>query len=332
MVFLDTGILVFGVFYISAIVLQAFSLVQFDTVYNIGRGLLGISILMYTVILGITVYYYRQKEEKPVFYANAVLLFCILVQIIMWFSGREIELNNIYIPIGFVIYIVMLWIVTLKKALPVTSGKQQTSYSEEEMRVQLVEQMKPDFLFASFHTLQKLIKDGSRESVKMIYYIFVYIRCTLKAIEKAGEVIPFEEELEHMIAYLQLQRMCNAGVNFSVECKVKDFHIPRCSIEPMVENAVEHGILSQGDTGNIVIRTYLRAEGYAVQVVDDGVGFDSRILKRKSPTALLNLLSMLEETCQAQTEVISKEGKGTVITVVLPALENEQLDEPEELE
>lgn len=330
--FLDTGILVFGVFYISAIVLQAFSLVQFDTVYSIGRGLLGISILIYTALLGITVYYYGQKEGKPVFYANAVLLFGILVQIIMWCSGREIKFNNIYIPIGFVIYMVMLWIFTLKKALPVTSGKQQVSYSEEEMRARFVEQMNPDFLFASFHTLQKLIKNGSGESVKMIYYIFVYIKCTLKAIGKAGEAVPFEEELEHIIAYLQLQRMSNAGVNFTVECKVKDFHIPRYSIEPMVENAVEHGILSQGGTGNVVVRTYLRAEGYAVQVVDDGAGFDSRILKRKSPIALLNLLSVLEETCQAQTEVISKEGKGTVITVVLPALENEQLDEPEELE
>lgn len=146
-------------------------------------------------------------------------------------------------------------------------------------------------------------------------------------------MIPFEEELEHIIAYLQLQRMCSADVNFTVECKVKDFRIPRYSIEPMVENAVEHGVLSQGNAGNIVVRTYLRAEGYAVQVVDDGSGFDLHILERKSPTALLNLFSLLEENCQAQTEVISKEGKGTVITIVLPpVLENEQLDEPEELE
>lgn len=333
LVFLDTGILVYGVFYISAIVLQAFSLVQFDTVYSIGKGLLGISIFLYTIMLGIIVYYYDHKAGRSIFYANAVIILCILAQIIMWASGREIQFNNIYIPIGFVIYNIMLWIFNLEKALPVTVGKQEVSYSEEEMRAGFVEQMNPDFLFASFHTLQKLIKNGAEESVKMIYYIFIYIRCTLKAIEKNGEMIPFEEELEHIIAYLQLQKMHNADVNFTVECKVKEFYIPRYSIEPMVENAVEHGILSQGNTGNIVIRTYLRAEGYAVQVVDDGVGFDRHMLKRKSPTALLNLFSLLENTCQAQTEIISKEGKGTVITIVLPIEpENEPLNEPEELE
>lgn len=332
MAFLDIGILVYGIFYISAIVFQMFSLIQFDTVYNIGKWLFGISVIVYTGILGITIYYYGHKEGKPVFYANAVLVLGIFAQIIMWVSGREVRWNNIYIPIGFVLYMIMLWGFTLKQALFVVPKKQEVSYNEEELRTQIVKQMHPDFLFASFHTLQNLIKNGSRESVKMIYYIFMYIKYTLKAIEKSGEIILFEEELEHIIAYLQLQKMCNANINFTVECKVKDFQIPRHSIEPMVENAVMHGISNQDDMGNIVIRTYLRAEGYAIQVVDDGVGFDSHILKRKSPTALLNLFDLLEETCQAQTEVISKEGKGTVITIVLPVLENEWMDESEELE
>lgn len=332
MAFLDIGILVYGIFYISAIVFQMFSLIQFDTVYNIGKWLFGISVIVYTGILGITIYYYGHKEGKPVFYANAVLVLGIFAQIIMWVSGREVRWNNIYIPIGFVLYMIMLWGFTLKQALFVVPKKQEVSYNEEELRTQIVKQMHPDFLFASFHTLQNLIKNGSRESVKMIYYIFMYIKYTLKAIEKSGEIILFEEELEHIIAYLQLQKMCNANINFTVECKVKDFQIPRHSIEPMVENAVMHGISNQDDMGNIVIRTYLRAEGYAIQVVDDGVGFDSHILKRKSSTALLNLFDLLEETCQAQTEVISKEGKGTVITIVLPVLENEWMVESEELE
>lgn len=332
MAFLDIGILVYGIFYISAIVFQMFSLIQFDTVYNIGKWLFGISVIVYTGILGITIYYYGHKEGKPVFYANAVLVLGIFAQIIMWVSGREVRWNNIYIPIGFVLYMIMLWGFTLKQALFVVPKKQEVSYNEEELRTQIVKQMHPDFLFASFHTLQNLIKNGSRESVKMIYYIFMYIKYTLKAIEKSGEIILFEEELEHIIAYLQLQKMCNANINFTVECKVKDFQIPRHSIEPMVENAVMHGISNQDDMGNIVIRTYLRAEGYAIQVVDDGVGFDNHILKRKSSTALLNLFDLLEETCQAQTEVISKEGKGTVITIVLPVLENEWMVESEELE
>ena len=332
MAFLDIGILVYGIFYISAIVFQMFSLIQFDTVYNIGKWLFGISVIVYTGILGITIYYYGHKEGKPVFYANAVLVLGIFAQIIMWVSGREVRWNNIYIPIGFVLYMIMLWGFTLKQALFVVPKKQEVSYNEEELRTQIVKQMHPDFLFASFHTLQNLIKNGSRESVKMIYFLFMYIKYSLKALEKSGEIILFEEELEHIIAYLQLQKMCNANINFTVECKVKDFQIPRHSIEPMVENAVMHGISNQDDMGNIVIRTYLRAEGYAIQVVDDGVGFDSHILKRKSSTALLNLFDLLEETCQAQTEVISKEGKGTVITIVLPVLENEWMDESEELE
>lgn len=91
----------------------------------------------------------------------------------------------------------------------------------------------------------------------------------------------------------------------------------------MVENAVKYGVANNGNRGNVVIRTYQREEGYAIQVVDDGAGFDRNKLTRKSPTALLNLFAMLEKTCQAKFEMISKEGKGTVITIILPVLEND---------
>lgn len=326
---LDTGILVFGVYYISAMVLQAFSLVQFDTIYAIGQGLFGISILLYTAALGVSIYDYGQKEGKPVLFANAILILCVVLQLIMQFSGREISFNDIYIPAGFGIYLLFIWGMGLKQALFVKPKKEMTGSNEEAIRMQVVEQLNPNLLFASFHTLQNLIKSGSEKSVRMIYYISVYIRNNLKALEQPGEIIPFENELEHIIAYLQLQKTRNVNLNFAMECKVKEFFVPRHSIEPMVENAVKYGVAGHGNKGNIAIRTYMRAEGYAIQVIDDGIGFDTKQLKRQSPTALLNLLDELKNKCQAQTEVISKEGKGTVITIILPMLENELMEDSE---
>ena len=206
---------------------------------------------------------------------------------------------------------------------PADTGKEE----EERLREQIVEQLNPNLIFASFHTLQKMIKNGSENSVKMIYYISVYFRDNLRALDKAGEVVSFEEELEHIIAYLQLQKTRNQSLNFAVECKEKDFKIPRHSIEPMVENAVKYGIAGKEHGGNVVVRSYRREDGYAIQVIDDGIGFDKTILTRKSETALLRLLDMLKSSCKAQTEIISKEGKGTVITIVLPMLENDLLEE-----
>lgn len=323
----DAGVLLYGVFFITAMVLPALSLVPFSGLYFAGKVLFGISVAAYTVVLAVAIYEYGRREGKPVFYANIFLIICAVTQLVMRLIGRELRFNDIFIPAGLVIYILFIWVLGLKQALYVKTQGEGIAYDEAAVREEIVDRLNPNLLFASFQSLQNLIKSGSTASVKMIYYISVYLRGNLQAVELSGEMIDFEEELEHIIAYLQLQKTRNGNLNFALECKVKEFKIPRHSLVPMVENAVKYGIAGNGDQGNIVIRTYLRAEGYAVQIIDDGTGFDTKRLKHGSPTALLNLSDLLKQKCNAMMEIISKEGKGTVITIVLPMLDNEPEEE-----
>lgn len=324
---MDGGILLYGVFYISVMVLQAFSLISFSNIYTMGRILFAVSVLLYTIILAVASYDYRQKDGKLIFAANGMLLLGIAASVVIPLIGKVTVWNNFCIPAGVGIYLLIVWITGLKKAVYIEQEEKDSNDREQELREQIVEQLNPNLLFASFRTLQSLIKSGSSKSVKMIYYISVYIRDNLKAISQAGEIIPFEEELEHIISYLQLQKTRNQNLEFVMECKVKEFRVPRHSIEPIVEKAVKHGIANHDNKGNVVIRSYQRAEGYAVQVIDDGIGFHKSQLKKDSPTALLSLLGVLEQECQAKTEIISKEGKGTVITIILPMLENDLIEE-----
>lgn len=324
----DTTILFVGVFYISAMVLQWFGLMHFDIIYNIAVVLYAIVMVLFTIIPAITIFRYQRREGLPVFVANVLLILCMLIQLILYMAGRQPEIENLYVNIGFLIYVLYIGIHGMRQATYVQAKTEEQTLDEQRIRTALVEEMNPNLLFVSFKTLQNLIKSGSAMSVKMIYYISVYFRDNLRAIENAGEMVSFDEELEHMIAYLQLQKTRNQNMDFSIECKVKDFNIPRHSLEPLVENAVRHGLAGNGNKGNIVIRTYTRADGYAVQIIDDGAGFDTRILKNKS-TSIAKSLDLLETICQARTEVVSKEGKGTVITIVLPMLDNELMEEIE---
>lgn len=329
---IDIGVVLYLVYFISVAVLHFFGLIQIDTAYTISEWLYVVVIITYTCAFGISVMDYHREESRPVLYANVVLVICIIMQVIMGVVGRDLAFNNIFLPIGFTIYELFLLVLGMKKAFLVVPKKEEVAYSEEEVRKQLVEQLNPNLVFASFHTLQNLIKSGSGNSVKMIYYISVYFRNNLKALEHQGDTIPFSEELEHILAYLQLQKTRNANLKFALECKVTDFQIPRHSIEPMVENAVKHGIGGKQNVGNVVVRTYLRAEGYAIQVIDDGIGFQKKGLRDTGNTSLVHLVSLLENSCNAQIEIISHEGKGTVITIILPMLENDLMDEPEVLD
>lgn len=321
----DVGILFYGVCYVSFMVLQGFSLMSFEMIYLIGRIIFGIVILIYTVVLMVAVYEYGRKEGRLVLFGNGVLVLAMLAQFTSWIINKNKALN-VYLPLGFLLYLAVIWIYGLRQAVYVEKPK-DTAKEDIRLRTAIVEQLNPNLIFASFNTLQKMIKNGSANSVKMIYYISVYFRDNLRALEKAGEVITFEEELEHIIAYLQLQKTRNQSLNFAVECKEKDFRILRHSIEPMVENAVKYGIAGKEHGGNVVVRSYQREDGYAIQVIDDGIGFDKKMLTRKSETALLSLVDVLKNSCKAQTEIISKKGKGTVITIILPMLENDLLEE-----
>ncbi len=318
----DTAILLVGVLYISVMVLQVFGLLHFDIIYNIASALYGVMVLLFTIVLAITIFDYQRREGMPIFVANVILILCMLCQVIMYLTGRKIVAENVYIGIGFFVYIMYIGIYGMRQAFYVQPKEEELPMDESKIRAEVIEQMNPNLLFASFQTLQSLIKSGSAKSVKMIYYISVYFRDNIKAMESAGEVVSFSEELEHMIAYLQLQKTRNQNLDFAMECKVKDFNIPRHSLVPLVENAVKHGIANHDNKGNVAVRTYTRADGYAIQIIDDGAGFDTAILRKKN-TTIVKKLSLLEEACQARTEVISKEGKGTVVTIVLPILEND---------
>ena len=311
-------------------VFQFFGLVRLDTVYTVSKCLYVVTVIGCTVAFCVTVVDYNRQESKPVLYANITLLAGIIIQVVMTVVGRDISFNDIFLPVGITVYELFILVVGLKKALYVKPKEIELPYSEEEVRKNIIEQINPNLLFASLHTLQSLIKSGSSNSVKMIYYFSVYLRNNLKAMESQGSTIPFSEELEHILAYLQLQKTRNGNLKFAIECKVTDFQIPRHSIEPLVENAVKHGISAKNNAGNIVVRTYMRAEGYAIQIIDDGIGFDKKKLKNKSNTSVLRLFSILENACKAQTEIISQEGKGTVITIILPMLDNDLMETGEE--
>lgn len=324
------GIVGYLIYFISVMVLQFFHLILPDTIVTISKGIFVAVLCFYIGIFGKYLSENDKKETRFIVCANGILLASVIIQIIMMVVGRDIPMNHIVLPVGVTIYQVLLLYYGMKRALHLELKMEQPSCREEDVRARVMEQMNPNLLFASFHTLQNLIKKGSSNSVKMIYYISVYFKDNLKAMENQGETIPFSEELEHILAYLQLQKTRNDNLNYGIECKVKDFQVPRNSIEPLVENAVKHGIAGKGNTGNVVLRTYMRSDGYAIQIIDDGIGFDKKILKNNSNTAVLHLISLLEILCKAQIEIISREGKGTVITIILPMLDNELMGTAED--
>lgn len=319
---LDMGCLVCSIFYISVMVLQGFSLLHFDTIRILSAGICIIIFVGCTVALGV----YKRKDNRLILAAHGILLFGMFLQMLHQIMQGKASAMPVYMITGLVLYEGVVLFSALWQALRKEKKEKQEEVSQDTNREQVIEEFNPNLLFASFHTLQNLIKSGSANSAKMLYYISVYFRDNLKAMKQPFEMIPFEEELEHILSYLTLQKTRNPNLSFAVECKVKEFQVPRRCMEPMVENAVVYGIAGKQDVGNVVVRTYERQEGYAIQIIDDGIGFEMGRFKKEHMTSLKVILDHLEQQCGAQTEVVSRPGKGTVITMILP-IPDEEMEE-----
>ena len=321
---IDIGIVIYCIEFISIIILSWFKLVSFAFIYRIAITLSGVGLIIYTLLLGSAAYDYRQKGGRPVFISNLILVGTAVLELVIYITHADNVPVFMPVIIGSIIYFGILVSYGIKQVLPVNETDNADDMGmKNAIQQEVIDGFNPNLLFASFQTLQQLIKSGSDNSTKMIYYISVYVKNNIKAMNSRGEIILFSEELEHIMAYLNLQKTRNSGFSFVIESKVKDFKIPRNTIEPLVENAVKYGIGGKDNKGNVVVRSYNREEGYAIQIIDTGIGFDTANLKNTSSTSIKNLFEILKDKCRAKTEIISKENKGTVITIIIPMIENE---------
>ena len=147
-----------------------------------------------------------------------------------------------------------------------------------------------------------------------------------------NNLIPFSQELENIKSYVNIEKMrFGDKLRLQYEINSFEFQIVPLSIQPLVENAIRHGIYKRGSAGGTVIIRATSHTGYhLIEVIDDGVGFDYEALRKKveshetDSTGLMNVIFRLEKMMNAKVSVDSVIGKGTNVTVRIPCVEKEE--------
>lgn len=191
-----------------------------------------------------------------------------------------------------------------------------------EMKTQIMlSQMQPHFLYNVFTTISSMCEMQNATQARDVVNKFAdYFRNNIDSLGKE-KTISFEKELEHIKTYLWLEKVrFEDEINICYEIGPTDFAIPSLSVQPMVENAVKHGILPKEDGGTVTIRTYETPNDYVIVVKDDGVGFnvEERLNDSRSHIGIENVRRRLEMICNGSCEIQSKIGQGTVVTIHIP--------------
>lgn len=185
----------------------------------------------------------------------------------------------------------------------------------------MLSQLQPHFLYNVLTTISSMCEMQNDTLARDVVNRFAdYFRANLDSLGKE-KTVPFEKELEHIKTYLWLEKIrFEDALNIRYEIGPTNFAVPSLSIQPIVENAVKHGILPKEDGGTVTIKTYETDSEYVIVVEDDGVGFDINepVNDGHAHVGVENVSRRLEIICKGSCEVHSIKGKGTVVTIRIP--------------
>lgn len=206
---------------------------------------------------------------------------------------------------------------------------------ESEFKM-LASQINPHFLYNTLEMIRmKALINQDQEVARSVMLLSQMMRSSLEVSEQP---ILLESELKLIKTYLEIQKMrFGDKVNFSVavECDIQDYYIFPLLLQPIVENAIIHGIDREMETSMIEIKVYRTADSLVIEVKDNGVGIAPERLM-----LLKNALDASEDTAQQSSgigmnnvnkriklyygeaygvDIASEYGIGTVVTLFLPS-------------
>ncbi len=191
-----------------------------------------------------------------------------------------------------------------------------------QSRVQLmVSQIQPHFLYNTLTSIANICEKDPKAARQAIVDFSDYLRVNLDSL-KCQKNVPFTRELEHCQTYLNFEKMrFEEDLNIEYDVQVTDFAVPILSVQPLLENAVKHGICNKAGGGTVRLTTYRQDEVVYIIIEDDGVGFDTTSTHHddsRQHIGLENVRYRLQQMCGGEMTVESVPGKGTKVTITLP--------------
>lgn len=186
-------------------------------------------------------------------------------------------------------------------------------------------QIQPHFLYNALSVIVYYC-DRDPQIAKETTLVFSdYLRENLNSL-KSDAPVPFEQELAHVKNYLYLEKQRFEGrLNIAYDIQAVDFQIPPISVQPLVENAVRHGIVTRKSGGKVVIATREEPECWKVIVSDDGEGFTvGNPEETDQETSIDHVRRRVESMSGGTLTVESTVGSGTTAAIRIPKGENEK--------
>ena len=273
------------------------------------------SAILLAVLFGKAIRSHRHNGRWELWIPTFAVLM-IVASVVLDYNIKEgrlpISFLTVAITVGSVFYYIWLHLQFVRE-------HERDLMASQRIRLML-SQIKPHFLYNALGAIEELCDSDPRAAKQATVKFAQYLRGNVNTLSEEG-TIPFGRELQHTRLYLDLEQIRFEDalkVEYDIACG--DFPIPTLTLEPIVENAVRHGVRGNANgCGTVTLAARDCGDHYEVRVTDDGPGFDPASLPDdEDHIGLHNVRERLETVCGGSLTIRSAPGCGTTVTIRLP--------------
>jgi signal transduction histidine kinase len=275
------------------------------------------------------------------FLAEFILMFCTILSnwAPPWYFERFIQ-NAFTTPL---LLLVFAWLVYYHQSFNSGTLKMtqtELALAEAELKA-LRAQINPHFMLNSLSVIHHLVRTQPETARNLLLDLSDLFQHTLRA----GDFVPLRQELEHVRAYLALEQARltkRLNVMWAVLAEDKlDTPVPTLILQPIIENAIVHGIAPKPEGGTVSILVKQLGDELHIQVVDNGIGFDTNVVHTeemvhsgKRPSIGLQNVDLRLRLLYGEAyrlQIASTPGAGTTVELKIPVTATPVLETTKEL-
>lgn len=303
------------------------------------------TMILITTFVGLAVYAYGlfasviclntiSKTHIFSLLSYVVLIIGVFIDMIYYFSGKTIYSSRIItVPCYFALHSIMMTLQfkesqvrTNDISLALSENFEGLGHSDNALKCT---QMKPDFLYETLGLISERCESDPFTAEDLTISLSKYLRHTLHFQQLQG-VVPISNEIELTKAYSSIKREEYPNIRFVYDLPMilPEVSVPPLSIQPLVENAIEHGLSKLENGGTITISVVPAGEICTVTVQDDGAGMPREMLDGLpdsfSQTARIGLYDInkrLIACFNTSLEIHSSPNEGTSVSFTVPCEE-----------
>ncbi len=240
-------------------------------------------------------------------------MFLPFIAVIIQIFHYGISLTNIAISIS----MILMFIASMIEQNENLAKKEKEA---ADLRISImISQIAPHFIYNTLTSIQEMCSSDPEMAGELTGEFAEYLRGNLESLNM-DKPVPFERELSHVKCYASIEEKRFLGkVKTRYNIQDDEFLIPSLTLQPLVENAIKHGLRKKRGGGTVEISTERIGDEIHIKVKDDGVGFDmNQINDDKMHVGIYNVTKRLHDMCGGSLKIESNVGTGTCVEIILP--------------